>query len=118
VQATWNLLEPSAGPALAEAHARGVKVIVKEPLANGRLTSRTDVAAFLALAAGRGVSPDALALASALAQPWADVVLLGAANLAQLESNLKARETPPVEAGPLAQVPAAYWAYRATLKWT
>jgi aryl-alcohol dehydrogenase-like predicted oxidoreductase len=118
VQATWNLLEPSVGPALAEAHARGVKVIVKEPLANGRLSSRTDVAAFLSLAASRGVSPDALALASALAQPWAHLVLLGSTTLAQLESNLKARETPPVEAGPLAQVPAAYWAYRSTLAWT
>ena len=40
VQATWNLLEPSAGPALAEAHAAGWGVIVKEALANGRLASR------------------------------------------------------------------------------
>ena len=30
VQATWNVLEPSAGPALAEAHAAGLGVIVKE----------------------------------------------------------------------------------------
>ncbi|HLH28097.1 MAG TPA: aldo/keto reductase, partial [Acidimicrobiales bacterium] len=37
VQATWNLLEPSAGPALAEAHAAGLGVILKEVLANGRL---------------------------------------------------------------------------------
>src|SRR5581483_6359980 len=40
VQATWNLLEPSAGAALAEAKAAGLAVIVKEPLANGRLTAR------------------------------------------------------------------------------
>ena len=40
VQATWNLLETSAGGALAEAHARGVGVLVKEALANGRLTDR------------------------------------------------------------------------------
>ena len=40
VQATWNLLEPSAGPALAAAHEAGMGVIVKEALANGRLTSR------------------------------------------------------------------------------
>ena len=38
VQATWNLLEPSAGPALAEAHAAGLRVVVKEAVANGRLT--------------------------------------------------------------------------------
>jgi aryl-alcohol dehydrogenase-like predicted oxidoreductase len=118
VQATWNLLEPSVAPALAEAHARGVKVIVKEPLANGRLTTRGDVAAFHQLARERGVAPDALALASALAQPWADVVLSGATTVAQLESNLTARQTSPVEAGPLAQVPAAYWSYRGRLPWT
>jgi aryl-alcohol dehydrogenase-like predicted oxidoreductase len=37
VQATWNLLERSAGPALAEAKQAGLRVIVKEALANGRL---------------------------------------------------------------------------------
>jgi aryl-alcohol dehydrogenase-like predicted oxidoreductase len=40
VQATWNLLEPSAGPALAAAHDAGLTVIVKEALANGRLAGR------------------------------------------------------------------------------
>jgi aryl-alcohol dehydrogenase-like predicted oxidoreductase len=40
VQATWNLLEPSAGDALANASAQGCGVIVKEVLANGRLTNR------------------------------------------------------------------------------
>ena len=40
VQATWNLLEPSAGPALAAAHEAGLGVIVKEAVANGRLTAR------------------------------------------------------------------------------
>ena len=34
VQATWNVLEPSAGPALADAHVQGWGVIVKEALAN------------------------------------------------------------------------------------
>jgi aryl-alcohol dehydrogenase-like predicted oxidoreductase len=38
VQATWNLLEPSAGPALAEAGSAGWGVIIKEAVANGRLT--------------------------------------------------------------------------------
>jgi aryl-alcohol dehydrogenase-like predicted oxidoreductase len=42
VQTTWNLLEPSAGAALAEAKAHGLGVIVKEVLANGRLTDRND----------------------------------------------------------------------------
>ena len=37
VQATFNLLEPSAGPALRQAKEAGWTVIVKEALANGRL---------------------------------------------------------------------------------
>ncbi|ETK37131.1 aldo/keto reductase, partial [Microbispora sp. ATCC PTA-5024] len=40
VQSTWNLLERSAGDALARAHAAGLGVIVKEGVANGRLTAR------------------------------------------------------------------------------
>ncbi|MFC6666372.1 aldo/keto reductase [Deinococcus radiopugnans] len=40
VQATWNLLEPSAGTALAEADAAGWAVVVKEAVANGRLAGR------------------------------------------------------------------------------
>ena len=42
VQATWNLLEQSAGPALAEAHAAGIGIIVKEVLANGRFKDEAD----------------------------------------------------------------------------
>src|SRR5512132_515308 len=80
VQATWNLLEPSAGPALAEARAAGMGVVIKEALANGRLTSRNAGASFTAEggtlrreAERLGVGMDALALAAALALPWADV---------------------------------------------
>src|SRR5580765_1523646 len=40
VQATWNVLEPSAGDALAAAKQDGWGVIVKEALANGRLSNR------------------------------------------------------------------------------
>jgi aryl-alcohol dehydrogenase-like predicted oxidoreductase len=40
VQTTWNLLEPSSADALAKAHAAGITVIVKEALANGRLTGK------------------------------------------------------------------------------
>ncbi|MDQ3997694.1 MAG: aldo/keto reductase, partial [Gemmatimonadota bacterium] len=42
VQATWNVLERSAGSALAQAHAAGAGVIVKEALANGHLAGRAD----------------------------------------------------------------------------
>jgi aryl-alcohol dehydrogenase-like predicted oxidoreductase len=90
VQATWNLLERGAGSALSAAHAAGMGVIVKEPLANGRLTARGDVAELAEAASDAGSTPDALALAVVLAQPWADVVLSGAASVEELESNVAA----------------------------
>ncbi|MGI5243924.1 aldo/keto reductase [Dactylosporangium sp. CA-139066] len=93
VQATWNLLEPSAGPALAEAHADGRRVIVKEALANGRLAAH-----------------DAEAIAAVLHQPWAAVVLSGAATTAQLAANLRALA--------LAEPPEAYWRTRSGLDWS
>jgi aryl-alcohol dehydrogenase-like predicted oxidoreductase len=129
VQATWNLLEPSAGPALAEAHALGMGVIVKEALANGRLASGNDDPAFadrrrvLEAEANRlGTTLDALALAAALARPWADVVLSGAANEAHLRSNLAATAVAwDLEAegrlDPFAESPEAYWATRARMPW-
>jgi aryl-alcohol dehydrogenase-like predicted oxidoreductase len=129
VQATWNLLEPSAAPALEAAHAEGLGVIVKEALANGRLTDRNRDPGFAArsrvlndLAARFDVSMDALALATALARPWADVVLIGAATLAQLDANLKslgvtwdARAESEVHR--LAEAPDAYWQTRSDLAW-
>ena len=93
VQATWNLLEPSAGPALAEASAAGWGVIVKEAVANGRLTphgSGPEAAVLGRVAARHGVGVDAVALAAVLANPWADVVLSGAVTPAQLAANLAA----------------------------
>lgn len=122
VQATWNLLEPSAGPALEAAHGAGLGVIVKEALANGRLTDRGDTPRLREIAASAGVAPDALALAAVLAQPWVDVVLSGAATVPTLESNLGA---PAVSAGddlldqlaPLTQEPESYWKQRSGLAW-
>jgi aryl-alcohol dehydrogenase-like predicted oxidoreductase len=115
VQATWNLLETSAGPALAEAKSAGWTVIVKEALANGRLATP-------GLYPVLGDQPDVTALAAALAQPWADVVLSGAATVAQLTSNLAAREIVPGSdrdrlAG-LALDPPTYWAERSSMPWT
>ena len=116
VQATWNLLEPSAGPALQEAHDIGWTVIVKEALANGRLARRGSAPAVL------GERPDAVALAAALAQPWADVVLSGASTISQLRQNLAARElgdSVDLDAlASLATAPDAYWAERSALPWT
>jgi aryl-alcohol dehydrogenase-like predicted oxidoreductase len=122
VQATWNLLERSAGPALESAHKAGLGVIVKEALANGRLTARGDVAALRELAERSGATPDALALAAVLRQPWADVVLSGAATIDTLESNLKAlqlelnSELEP-ELVQLTEDPFVYWEERSRLPW-
>jgi aryl-alcohol dehydrogenase-like predicted oxidoreductase len=47
VQATWNLLEQSVGTSLLAAHEAGMHVIVKEAMANGRLTDRNASPAFV-----------------------------------------------------------------------
>jgi aryl-alcohol dehydrogenase-like predicted oxidoreductase len=129
VQATWNLLEPSAGPALEEAKAAGLGVIVKEALANGRLTARNSDPVFADRrrrlqeeAARFGVRLDALALAGVVARPWVDVVLSGAASVEQLRSNLAALAVPWDQrasemAESLAEIPADYWHTRTRLPW-
>jgi len=117
VQATWNLLERSAGPALAAAHDAGLGVIVKEALANGRLTDRGDVPELTAAARKADTTPDALALAGVLAQPWVDVVLSGAATVGQLESNLQALAADPEPLEDLVEAPETYWEQRSELPW-
>jgi aryl-alcohol dehydrogenase-like predicted oxidoreductase len=101
VQATWNLFERGAESALEDAHAAGMKVVVKESLANGRLThgNREDdgvfaphVARIREVAETRGTTIEMLALAAALARPWADVVLTGAATENQIRSSVAALE--------------------------
>ncbi|MFG2043457.1 aldo/keto reductase [Dactylosporangium sp. NPDC048998] len=107
VQATWNLLEPSAGPALAEAHDAGCLVIVKEALANGRL------------AVGEHAPGDAAALAAVLHQSWATIVLSGAATGDQLASNLRAEQlaVDPARWKDLAMPATRYWQERSRLPW-
>ena len=117
-EVTWNLLEPSVGPAAAEAAAAGWAVLVKEAVANGRLTAAGGSPASLtALATARGVTEDAIALAAALAQPWASVVLSGAVTRAQLAQNLAALTVGPLPELGLAEAPAAYWEERAARPW-
>jgi aryl-alcohol dehydrogenase-like predicted oxidoreductase len=123
VQATWNLLERSAGDALAAAHEAGMGVIIKEALANGRLTSRGEIVALRDCARRVGATEDALALAAVLARPWVDSVLSGAATVGQLHSNLRALETEwseslEEELGTLAEPPDRYWRERSHLGWT
>ncbi|MGI5228249.1 aldo/keto reductase [Actinoallomurus sp. CA-142502] len=121
VQSTWNVLESSVGDALAEAHAAGAHVIVKEGLANGRLAAEPPETV-RRVAAGRGLTADAVALAAILTEPWADTVLSGAVSVEQIRTNLGA-ESVPLSPGELrdlsalAMPPDAYWQARAALPW-
>lgn len=120
VQATWNLLEPSVGSALAEASEAGLGVIVKEAVANGRLTSRN---VELSERLGPLLAPwplDVLAMAACLQQPWASVVVSGAATVEHLESNLGALLIPLevlATIPDLSEDPDEYWESRGNLAW-
>ena len=130
MQATFNVLEPSLRDGLAAAHAEGLGVIVKEAHANGRLTPANTRPADAALrsrlerlALEAGVPCDRLAVAYVAAEPWADVVLSGAATVAQLRSHADGAEivlAPGLreELGALAESPDLYWGTRASLPWT
>ncbi len=129
VQATWNLLEQSAGSSLQMAQQAGLGIVVKEALANGRLTSRNDrppdaplLTALHAQAERLHTTPDALALAAVLAQPWVAVVLSGAATIAQLQANMGALQVPLDAAAlaalhPFGEAPDTYWRIRKSLAW-
>ncbi|WP_285581337.1 aldo/keto reductase [Actinoallomurus iriomotensis] len=121
VQSTWNVLESSVGDALAEAHAAGAHVIVKEGLANGRLAAEPPETV-RRVAAGRDLTADTVALAAILAKPWADTVLSGAVSVEQIRTNLGA-ESVSLSPGELRDLSAlampsdAYWQARAALPW-
>jgi aryl-alcohol dehydrogenase-like predicted oxidoreductase len=126
-QSTWNVLEPSVGPALAEAAAAGARVIVKEAVANGRLApggaDSPGARRAAELASGLGTTVDALAIAAVLAQPWAWRVLSGAVDPAQVVSNGAAERSAVAadaagELAGLAEDPQAYWAARSARPWT
>jgi aryl-alcohol dehydrogenase-like predicted oxidoreductase len=98
-------------------------------LANGRLTERNDDPSFahkrkkLTMETARlGTRLDALALAAVLAQPWADVVLSGVANVDHLNSNVCAQgvqwdKDASHLLDALIESPADYWNTRAGLAW-
>jgi aryl-alcohol dehydrogenase-like predicted oxidoreductase len=122
VQATWNLLEPSAGPALAEAKAAGLGVIIKEAVANGRLTARNtskDVAPLKQFADAHHTSPDVVAIAAALSNQWVDVALSGAVTVEQLASNLRALDLAAIanDFPDIAESSHEYWSGRRALTW-
>ncbi|MBC3194715.1 aldo/keto reductase [Pseudonocardia sp. C8] len=126
-QSTWNPLEPSAGPALAEAADAGARVILKEVFANGRLAPGGEdgtggARAAAALADRVGISLDRIAVAAALANPWAWRVLLGPVGTDQLESHVAAAglvlpSGVDGELAALAEEPEEYWATRSARPW-
>jgi len=131
VQATYNILEQSAAPLLKQAAAEGIGIIVKEALANGRLTARNEEEDFQAkrarlesLAGKYHAGIDAIALAFILRLPWAHLTLSGAATERHLESNLKAgkllEHIPEDELAELAELKedtGIYWEKRSSLSW-
>jgi aryl-alcohol dehydrogenase-like predicted oxidoreductase len=120
-QVTWNLLEPSVAPAAADAAAAGWTILIKEALANGRLAPGDGPsgppAQITELAAARDVTADAIALAAALANPWAGVVLSGAVTSGQLHANLAALAVGRLPRLDLAEPPDAYWRARSARPW-
>ncbi|MEU0453874.1 aldo/keto reductase [Streptomyces sp. NPDC006129] len=122
VQSTYNALETSAAPALAEAHDAGLTVIVKEGMANGRLAGPHAPDVLKEIAEQTGLGCDAVALAVILRQPWAGVVLSGAATTNQLASNLHAAvvdlaDDQLARLATLVEEPHAYWERRGQLPW-
>ena len=123
VQATYNLLERAPANALERAHDAGLGVIVKEALANGRLTSRGGIEPLLRAAERLGTTPDALAIAAVLAETWVDVVLSGAETVDQVQSNVAAVEVDVTaalrdELAALREPSDGYWSTRSALSWT
>ena len=125
VQATYNLLETSAGKTLELAHHEGMGIIIKEALANGRLTERNTNPNFadklLRLnhyAEHYGTNLDAFAIAFVLQQPWADMVLSGAATVEQLRSNVKALDIATLlDIEDFSESSEKYWQERSKLQW-
>ena len=123
-EVTWNLLEPSVGPAAAEAAEAGWAILIKEAVANGRLAPGGDKAGpssrLARLGAERGLSPDAIALAAALAKPWAAVVLSGAVTSEQLAAEPGGPDDHRTDDQDLdiAEPAGAYWSARSHRPWS
>ena len=119
VQATWNLLEPSAAPALEAANDARWLVVVKVVLAYGRLTTAEGTPEALALAEADGQPLEGLAVGAAVAHPWADIVLSGAVTRAQLRAGTQGRvpEVDEERLAALAEPASQYWAARSARAW-
>jgi len=124
VQCTFNLLEQRPAICLLKAHEAGIDVIVKEGMANGRVLQNPVVQEY---SDKLSCSPDQLALACILAQPFQPRVLSGAVTPDQLGSNLRAEaiakrlRTDPVLLAEIMKKTRmdseTYWSDRSMLAW-
>lgn len=129
VQATFNILETSAADALQRAHQAGMRVLIKEGVANGRLTVRNNLSSdheligrLAEMGEDHEVGLDGIALGYIFHQPWVDIVLSGACTPEQFDQNMAALEVQfseqeLAELETFAQSPEAYWQTRAKLIW-
>jgi aryl-alcohol dehydrogenase-like predicted oxidoreductase len=108
-----------------------MRVVVKESLANGRLTQANRdednalhpaVARIREVAESLGTTIETLALAAALARPWANIVLSGAATVDQVRSTVAALDFAydtdlEDQLRSVAIASADYWRARTAFRW-
>jgi aryl-alcohol dehydrogenase-like predicted oxidoreductase len=122
IQATFNLMEQGALEALVLAKEHGAEIIVKEAVANGRVLQKEILKE---VAKKYNSTPDAVAMAAVLVQPFQPMVLSGASNIEQLASNFKAvsltESLSPDDVNILMKAlqenSLEYWAERSRLPW-
>ncbi|GGF47298.1 aldo/keto reductase [Echinicola rosea] len=129
-QVTFNVLEQSTLPFLEHAQTNGVKIIVKEALANGRIFPNDayphykKAYTYLSeLAAKYQVGIDAIALRFCMDKIHPAYVLSGASTVSQLTANLKANTFQLSEdeldtLSRFAVMPKDYWQERSQLEWS
>lgn len=126
VQATYNILEQAVGPVLQMAADQGLGVIIKEGVANGRLTARNLDAPYFPLleqvAQNHQVGVDAIAIAYILQKAVGHVVLSGAATTEHLTSNLQAANVLLTDQeikllDRMAIDSQDYWGFRSQMAW-
>jgi aryl-alcohol dehydrogenase-like predicted oxidoreductase len=118
VQSTWNVFEPSAGPALARAHDAGWTVVLKEVLANGWLSDAHAPTVVRDAARTASLTVDEYAFAVARRQEWADIVLSGAATDDQLRRGAERSDPADPLHMPVFAIDAeTYWQRRSALDW-
>lgn len=127
IQATYNIFEISTASLLQLASDAGLFIIIKEGVANGRLTPRgkydRDKNSELSeLATSLNTTVDGLALAFIINQPWVDSVLSGVATVEHLDSNLNAlhlslNSEQLQEIAQFTENKKSYWQTRSNLDW-